>query len=161
MMGGSLVALLLCLPTWVVVARCWAAPCYDCCSVSVQEREDRAENRGEAAAGRGPEVQTSLGWRAEVHPGRSSAGHPPYDLLHQETRDDTSSRGPLREPPATISSLDINSCAVLYVQVEASMFVRSLGPVDMVTMQYEAAITLRQKWRDPRLAFTGQVECPG
>ena len=46
-------------------------------------------------------------------------------------------------------------------QVEANMFVRSLGPVDMVTMQYEAAITLRQKWRDPRLAFTGQVECPG
>ena len=47
------------------------------------------------------------------------------------------------------------------LQVEANMFVRSLGPVDMVTMQYEAAITLRQKWRDPRLAFTGQVECPG
>jgi len=37
--------------------------------------------------------------------------------------------------------------------VETNMFIRSLGPVDIYNMDFEVDITLRQSWRDPRLAY--------
>jgi len=41
-------------------------------------------------------------------------------------------------------------------QVECSLFVRSFGALDMINMDYSVDITLRQRWRDPRLMFKGQ-----
>ena len=38
------------------------------------------------------------------------------------------------------------------------MFVRAFGAQDMVNMDYSVDITLRQRWRDPRLMFKGQVQ---
>ena len=38
------------------------------------------------------------------------------------------------------------------------MFVRAFGALDMVNMDYSVDITLRQRWRDPRLMFKGQVQ---
>ena len=35
---------------------------------------------------------------------------------------------------------------------------RAFGALDMVNMDYEVDITLRQRWRDPRLMFKGQVQ---
>ena len=43
-------------------------------------------------------------------------------------------------------------------QVECSLFVRAFGALDMVNMDYSVDITLRQRWRDPRLMFKGQVQ---
>ena len=37
------------------------------------------------------------------------------------------------------------------------MFVRAFGALDMINMDYSVDITLRQRWRDPRLMFKGQV----
>ena len=42
-------------------------------------------------------------------------------------------------------------------QVECSLFVRAFGALDMINMDYSVDITLRQRWRDPRLMFKGQV----
>ena len=38
-------------------------------------------------------------------------------------------------------------------EVSVTMFVRALGPVTDLSMDYDVDITLRQQWRDPRLQF--------
>ena len=38
-------------------------------------------------------------------------------------------------------------------EVTVTMFVRALGPVTDLSMDYDLDITLRQQWRDPRLEF--------
>ena len=38
-------------------------------------------------------------------------------------------------------------------EVTVTMFVRALGPVTDLSMDYDVDITLRQQWRDPRLQF--------
>ena len=39
--------------------------------------------------------------------------------------------------------------------MECSLLVRAFGALDMVNMDYSVDITLRQRWRDPRLMFKG------
>ena len=81
-----------------------------------------------------------------------------YNSLHRPTSDGGEK---FSEDGATqvklFSRHTFRFIALVSHQVECSLFVRAFGALDMVSMDYSVDITLRQRWRDPRLMFKGQV----